>query len=288
MSLGIALAIVAMLVWGCGDFFIQKSTRNVGDWETLCFISLVGAVGILPFIVHDIPSLLHADRDLFLMVLASFVFFTGTLLGFEALKEGKIAVIEPLYALEIPVAGILAFVLLGEALTWLEVALILLLTIGLGLVSVRPHHVKEAWLEKGTLIAALGSTIMGLSCFLVGLAARLASPLLITWFLSVFMLIASGIHLGQKGRIGSFIRDLRAGGVSLWISGATENIAWIAFAFALGLAPMAIVTALVEISIAVNVLLGIIVNREKLVPYQYAGLVLSIVSAVVLATLSGA
>ena len=33
-GIGIALAFVAMLCWGFGDFMIQKSTRKVGDWET--------------------------------------------------------------------------------------------------------------------------------------------------------------------------------------------------------------------------------------------------------------
>ncbi|TSC57963.1 MAG: hypothetical protein Greene041679_205 [Parcubacteria group bacterium Greene0416_79] len=39
ITVGIGLAFVAMLSWGIGDFLIQKSTRKIGDTETLFLIS---------------------------------------------------------------------------------------------------------------------------------------------------------------------------------------------------------------------------------------------------------
>jgi len=57
ISVGIGLAFVAMLCWGIGDFWIQKSTRKVGDSEALFFITAFGAAVLLPFVYKDIPAL---------------------------------------------------------------------------------------------------------------------------------------------------------------------------------------------------------------------------------------
>lgn len=44
VSLGILFAFVAMLFWGFGDFMIQKSTRKIGDWETVFLITFATTI----------------------------------------------------------------------------------------------------------------------------------------------------------------------------------------------------------------------------------------------------
>jgi drug/metabolite transporter (DMT)-like permease len=65
-----------------------------------------------------------------------------------------------------------------------------------------------------------------------------------------------------------------------------DNIAWIAFAFAMTLSPIGITTALSESYIIIAVLLGIFVSKEKLEQHQKIGLVVAVGSAVLLALLS--
>lgn len=62
-----------------------------------------------------------------------------------------------------------------------------------------------------------------------------------------------------------------------------DNAAWISFAFAASLAPIAIVVALSESYIALAALLGLMINKEKLMKHQKLGLVISILSAIILA-----
>ena len=64
-SVGIGLAFAAMLSWGIGDFWIQKSARKVGDLEALFFITLFGAFVLSPFAYPRLPTLLHASRETF-------------------------------------------------------------------------------------------------------------------------------------------------------------------------------------------------------------------------------
>lgn len=66
-----------------------------------------------------------------------------------------------------------------------------------------------------------------------------------------------------------------------------DNLAWIAFAFAMILAPIAIAVAISESYIIVAVLLGMFVNKEFLRTHQKIGLVLALVAAITLAATLG-
>ncbi len=106
ISVGIGLAFVAMLCWGIGDFWIQKSTRKVGDLEALFFVTAFGALVLLPFVYRDIPAL-FAESSQALMVLGVLcvVLFIAAILDFEALRVGKLAIVEPIWSFEVPVSG---------------------------------------------------------------------------------------------------------------------------------------------------------------------------------------
>lgn len=289
MTIGIILALVAMLAWGVGDFFVEKSTRKVGDWETLFIISLIGSIILLPFIYKQLPQLFSFDREFYALFIVSTTLLIATLLGFEALKEGKIAVVDPLYALEIPIAGSLAFIILGESVKFYQIILIAILTTGLILISVKPNCLlKKTWLEKGVMFAVFGSVFMGISSFLIGFSSREINPLVTTWFFSLFMMISCLIYLIDKRRLNHLIEDIFKNPRFMFLAGLSDNIAWIAYAFALSLAPMAITVALVESSIIINVLLGLFINKEKIYSHQKIGLILAIVSAIILSATTGA
>jgi hypothetical protein len=76
MTTGILFALLAMLFFGFGDFLIQRSTRKVGDWETLFLFSILGGVqlfGVIGLIAGPVvvsaflallrvyPFILHQD-----------------------------------------------------------------------------------------------------------------------------------------------------------------------------------------------------------------------------------
>ncbi len=80
-SVGIGLAFVAMLCWGLGDFLIQRSTRKIGDWETLFIISAFGTGILLPFVWHGLIPLITGDMDVLAVLLGNTV--RGRSLGFR-------------------------------------------------------------------------------------------------------------------------------------------------------------------------------------------------------------
>lgn len=288
MSTGIIFAIIAMVSWGFGDFLIQRSLRKIGDWETLFLITFFGALVLLPFAWNDIGDLIQDMGSGFIILIAGgIILLVAALLEFEALKRGKISVIEPAWSLEIPTAGILAFIVLGETLTFHQTALIALLIVGLFLISFRGQAFSKSFLlEKGVSLAIVAAIVMGSANFFVGWGARETSPIAVNFAVSFIGALGSGIFLAVKGKFfGSFRHLVESPRVMIPMI-ALDNIAWVAFSYGMVLAPIGITVALSESYILIAVLLGFFISRERLERHQYMGLGLAMLSAIILATIS--
>ena len=284
LELGILFAFAALLFWGFGDFMIQRSTRRFGDWETLFVITAFGAVALTPFIYQDLGPLFSLEDNTFLvLVTVSVVLLFASLLDFEALKKGKIAIVEPVLALEVPVTAILAFSIISEGLQLEQAVLITVLVAGLFLVSMKSHYLRRrAWLERGVFLAIAGSIFMGLSNFMVGFASRATNPLLTNWFINLFLTLISLFYIVSNRRIGKLVADFRGNTKAMLTVSTLDNLAWISFAFAASLIPIAVAVAISESYIALTALLGLLINRELLLKHQKIGLVIALGSAIIL------
>ncbi len=284
IGLGILFAIGALLSWGFGDFFIQRTTRKLGDWSTLFVISLFGLIILTPFVYKDFGAI---NESFLLFLVVSSVLLIAALLDFEALKRGKLAIIEPALALEVPVSAMLAFLLIREVSSFLQIILIAGVMLGITLVSLKSFHFKRrVWIEKGAILGMLGALFMGTSNFLVGFASRISNPLLVTWFYSLFLVLVCLIYLVVNGKIKKLFADVKRNSKTVLAVSIFDNAAWIFFAFAMTLIPIAIAVALSESYIALAALLGLVINRERLLKHQLVGLVLTLVSAIILATIT--
>lgn len=288
-GIGIILALVAMISWGFGDFLIQKSTRKVGDFETLFIISIFGAIVLTPFVWHSIPNLLSFGWDfaLIILIVSSIVLFLAALLEFESLRRGELSVVEPSWSIEIPAAAFLAFFIIKERISIVQILLIIILIICLALVGLRNKKLsKSIFLEKGIILALVAGTVMGAANFLMGWGGRISDPLMVNFFTDVFLVIASGIFLLQKGKVKKTFSDLKHSYKLLLPMSLFDKIAWVAFVFSMSLAPIAIATAFSESYIIITVLLGIFINREKLQTHQKVGLIGAVLSAIILALIT--
>jgi uncharacterized membrane protein len=284
---GIAVVCIAMLSWGMGDFLIQKSARKLGDWETLFAIVAFGTVILIPFVWKTVPLLFLDPKGLAILVGSALVLTIAAILTFEALKEGKIAVVEPIWPLEIPAASILAFAILGDRITSAQVILVVALIVGLILVSFRGRLLSwKHFAEKGIYIAFAGSVLMGFADFLLGWGSRVTDPVTANFVLNVVMTVVCGSILALRGRARHTIRGILENRGLLLMMAISDNIGWLAYAFAMTVIPIAIATGISESSVIIAVLLGIFMNHEKLERHQKAGLVIALASAVTLAFLT--
>ena len=288
---GITFAFIALISWGIGDFLIQRSARKFGDVISLFCITAFASIVLLPFVVGDIISLIsEGDRStFFLLLITTGVILFASLFDFEALRIGKIAVIEPIYAFEIIITAALGALLIREQLSVMQMALIGIITLGIGLISLKSFsHLKTITWERGVAFALLATLAMGGANFLFGVGSRESHPLLVNWFTSFGMASVLFIYMMRTGLLETLRLDLKKYSRLILSVSVIDNIAWVSFAYSTLYMPIAISTGISESYITLAALLGLIVNREKLKKHQYAGLVITPLAAVLLAfTLKG-
>jgi len=288
VQVGIVLAFAAMLCWGFGDFFIQKSTRKVGDIEALFLITLIGAIIMLPFVLTRLPQLLQASSlQIMVLGLACVVILVAAILDFEALKVGKLSIVEPTWSLEIPMSALFAFFILGETINLNQIVLIVILIIGLGLVSFRGGKIsKKILLERGFWFAFAGALVMGGANFFMGWGARVTDPIVVNFVTDFFIMVVTGLILVSRGRLFNTFRDFNKNLAVILPMSIADKAAWVAFTFSMVLAPIAVAVALSESYIIIAVIFGIFINKEKLKKHQWYGLVLAIATAIILAMIT--
>jgi drug/metabolite transporter (DMT)-like permease len=285
--LGLIFAFIALVSWGFGDFFIQKTTRVIGSWKALFFIGLVGLVGLFPFIINDLASL--TGTNFLLLGLLGVVVIFASLFDFEALRQGKIVIVEPIIGLELPLTIGLSLVFANESLSLLQTILIGIVFIGIILAITAHHthlHYHKRIIEKGAVLAGMGAIGMALANFLVGVSSKDISPLVTIWFAHSLLAVACGIYVYYKGGFKHLISDFKNHPGSILGQSILDNIGWVSFAQATTYIPIVIATTISESYIALAVLLGLFIGREKLHGHQYIGVTFAIAGVIALSYFS--
>lgn len=285
--MGIIFAVLALFSWGIGDFLIQKSARKFGDWISLFYIEAFSTVALFPLVYKDLAGTLASKSDLLFLILTSVLLLFVAIFDFEALKRGKISVVEPIFALEVLITASLSIFVLKEALTSGQIFFIAALIIGIILVSVKSfHHLKHISFEKGIIFALIATAGMGVINFLFGVGSRLTSPILINWFTGVILMTATFLYLVINSKIPLMVDDFKKNKKLVLGVSFIDNFAWVAYSFSTLYIPIAIATGISESYIALAAMLGIIFNKEKLNRHQLFGLPLAIIAAVILAIIT--
>ena len=122
--------------------------------------------------------------------------FLASFLDLEALRKGKLDVVEPIWSLEIVSSALLAFFLLGEKLSLFQFIFVILLIVSLTLVSLkRLNFEKKILIEKGVYIAIIAAIAMGIANFFIGVGSRNIDPITMKWGMDVFLTVGSMIFI---------------------------------------------------------------------------------------------
>ncbi|MBN1325737.1 EamA family transporter [Candidatus Falkowbacteria bacterium] len=285
--LGIILALTALLCWGFGDFFIQKSTRIIGSYKALFFIGITGLVLLFPFIASEIFAL-NVMNWILLILLGAIVIFAA-LFDFEALRQGKISIVEPLLGIELPITVGLSVILAQEKLFTAQWILIAIIFIGI-IMAITIHHAHlhyhKRLFEKGAILAGIGAIGMALTNFLVGISSQQISPLMTIWFTHTCAAIVMFIILIGKKEIKNIFYDFKKQPALFGAMSAIDNMAWVAFGYATTLIPISIAATISESYIVLASALGIYINKEKLKTHQIIGIILAIGGVLLLSAIT--
>ncbi len=283
-ELGVLFAFSAMLCWGIGDFLIQRSVRKVGDVEALAYIGIIGAVGLLPFVAGELP-MLFSPGNLALMLSLGVVTFIAALFDFEALKKGKLSVVEVVVGLELPVTAFLGIYFLKELVTLPQLAGIAVVFIGISILAMESLSIKGfGKIEKGVLLGIAAAIGMGMVNFLTAFGSKTVSPLLVIWAPWVFFTIFCLAYLWKNNKLGNLLQNAGRYKGLVIAMGVFDTLAWLSYALALKQGSVAITTAITESYPAIGMALGIWFNKEKIKHHQIAGALLALAASIALAT----
>ncbi len=287
MQYGILFALVALLGWGLADFLIEKSTRKIGDAASLFFITAIGSLILLPFVYKDIGPLLSGHMgttELWVLMGAGLFALTASLFDFEALRIGKIAIVEPIYAIEIIGTLLLTGFVIDEWLTFGQTVLVLAVTLGIILVSLKSFaHFKNIHLERGIVYAFIAALFMAGENFLTGYGSRLTNPLLTNWIIDMVITLVMLGYLVTTQQIKSLGRDLWTHPKLILSVSIADTIGWVAFAYSAVYIPIGLAVGISEAYIVLAVLLGLFINKEKLKHHQLLGAFTTVTAAIILA-----
>ncbi|MEK7608233.1 MAG: DMT family transporter [Patescibacteria group bacterium] len=276
LTFSILAALGAMFCWGFGDFFIQKATRKIGDVETLAWIGLGGSVGLTPFVWNDLSLVFKGSNFTTLFLLGIVVFVVG-IINFEALRRGKLSVVEVLLELELPITVILGVLFFQESLTLVQLLLIAVIFFGIIFISAKPDDFKKRhFFERGAVLAIAAAIGYGLVNFLTAAGAKGISPLLAIWFPWVVFSVICILYLVSKKRIGPFLAHARIYPSLILTIGILDTLAWVFFALAVQKNELSVTIAITESYPAISLLLGINLNNEKISKYQVVGAIMTI------------
>lgn len=281
-SIGFAFAFLTLILWGLSDYAVQRITRSCGIWVSLFWNGLIGTLGLTPFVIGDLTKLIYQSdfRGFIFLALAASVTLFTLLFDLQALKEGKLAVIEPLFGMELPVTVLLGWVFLSERLSFIQASLVGFVFVGIMfVVSKRLNFFRgKNFVEKGVHIAMLSMLIGASMNFLIGASSRINSPLLTIWFISfmVFMFALAYMPIANI-TFRQLISYTKRCPSLIMLNGFMYNIGWFSFATAATYVPTSIATTVSESYILIPVLLGIYSSGERVTLYQRIGIVMVMV-----------
>ena len=141
-------------------------------------------------------------------------------------------------------------------------------------------------LERGVVIAIFSTVAAALTNVFTGLLSQHTKPIAAIWGVDVALTVMCLFWMVMRGRISATFSLARLHWRPVFLQGLFDNIAWVAFAYAVTAIPISITIAISESYIALAALLGITINKERLQRHQYVGIAITLIAVIILAVVS--
>ncbi len=291
------MALIAMFCWGIADFLQALVIKKIGSLKTMFFGNLFGIFFSLFFFFYFFSlGKIHIDLTSFLLLFgAGIIDVIGVYNFMKSFEIGEISIVTPISASYSLVTVILAFLFLGETLSFLKIISILIILFGIVLVSTDLKKLKNLHTARGVKESLIALFVWGFYFFVIGVVSKRLfdytfSGMALTPFeakvsvaINLFFfsnIINTGLMIlfsGIKEKNKSF-SVLKAKNVLLFIfiNFVLYNVAWIAVNYGIAQDLVSIVTPVSSLYPALTVVLAWFFLKEKLVLNQKIGVFLTI------------
>jgi drug/metabolite transporter (DMT)-like permease len=289
---GLATAVL----WASTLLGSARASRLIGPWSTLAWVMLIGLAVALPLVLLTGTDVRLTNGDLLNLAIAGVANSGGLLLGYAALRRGKVAVVGPIVSTEGAIGAVLA-IIAGDPVSAATGVLLAVIAAGVVLASVersadravedddtRPNPDATGRSAAVTACPAMGAAILfGINLFVT---SRIADALPVAWSIlpaRVAGVVAVSLPLILTRRI-----NIRREAVPFLVLVGLAEVAGIA-TFALGARDSAPVASVIASQFAgIAAVVAFVLFRERLSRIQVAGVATIAVGVAGLALLRAA
>lgn len=221
-------------------------------------------------------------KTMVFLVLSGVATGTSWLCYFKALQLGNVNKVTPIDKSSTVLTMFLAFVLLGEELTWMKA--VAMVSIGIGTyMMIQKKQTEEKKEDKKWLLYAIGSAVFAsLTSILGKIGISDINSNLGTAIRTIVVLVMAWIVVFVT-RKQHTIKDIdKKSWIFLVLSGFATGDSWLCYYRALQTGPASVVVPIDKLSILVTIAFSYIVFHEKLTKKAGCGLVLIVVGTLLL------
>ncbi len=265
-------------MWATSTLCSSRSSRMVGAWSVTAWVMASGLVLNLAILAVWRPAAPSGHATLGWLVVGGVGNVVGLLLGYSALRVGKVSLVSPIVSTEGALAALVA-VAAGEPLGVASAVLLVVITCGVLLAAIAPEVLPVEGERKGLAVglAVLAAFAFGVSLYATG---HVSSTVALGWVLlppRLLGVVALTLPLALAGRL----RLTRRAAPLVVTSGVAEVAGFTSYALGArhGIAVAAVLASQFAAFTAVGAYL---LFRERLSRLQLAGVVLVIVGVAAL------
>jgi transporter family protein len=281
----VAYRIISMLSFGFSDFLSKKVVEGVGYYRLVTYTQLVALVPVILLGALYTPTFPSSPTTMALVIASGFCSFSALFFFYRGLEAGKASIITPVFSAYAIVAILLSFAVLGEVLSFWQIACITMTLIGVLTITVRSDSGEPSNAGIPYAVGAMFSA--GVGAVLIRLVADDVGEITSLFFnrvIAVLALVVMGVLF-----LRSQLRSRDHGGFpvkSIVLIGLTEFVAFFAFVFGVSAGMVSLVATLSSASPAVTVVLAQTFLRERLTKIHKVAVLAVIVGILLLSVAS--
>ena len=223
-----------------------------------------------------------SEKVLIFLILSGLSTGISWLCYFKALQIGDINKVTPIDKSSTVITMLLAFIFLGEEITWLKFVSMILIGIGTYLM-IQKKETQEKKEDKKWLLYAVGSAVFAsLTSILGKIGIQDVNSNLGTAIRTAVVLVMAWIVVFVTGKQNTVNNIDRKSWLFLILSGFATGGSWLCYYRALQTGPASVVVPIDKLSILVTIAFSYVVFHEKLSLKSGAGLLLIVVGTLAL------
>ncbi len=234
---------------------------------------------IIVFISKSQSTLYNINtKTLIFLILSGMATGASWLCYFKALQIGDVNKVTPIDKSSTILTMLMAFIFLGEEITFIKGISMILIGIGTYLMIIKKENVTVENKSNAWLIYALGSAIFAsLTSILGKVGIENIDSTLGTAIRTIIVLIMAWIVVFVTKKQNT-IRDIdKNSWIFLFLSGIATGGSWLCYYRALQMGPASVVVPIDKLSILVTIVFSYIVFKEKLNKKSALGLLLIVI-----------